>query len=280
MAEVQVLYIATANGIVQLANPGTSHRWRPVGEALAGQDVLAVQASSVGPLVAYAGTPSGLYATHDGGATWELQREGAVTALAAAEDGTIYVGTDSGKILRGVDGDWRESHAGDSALIHLSVLPNRRIAAIFKSGEVDLLDGDMWERANFVVPCATEVVGSAVDPDELFFGSEKSLVTRFGAHAIPGAPIHALCLLRGKPEVLLVGTIDSVQRSEDGGDTFTPVEGPTNVRVIVSPPRYEDYAYAGTDGGQLWLTTDRGRSWRTLHDGMAAVRDLSFSRVR
>jgi photosystem II stability/assembly factor-like uncharacterized protein len=78
----------------------------------------------------------------------------------------------------------------------------------------------------------------------------------------------------------LVGTGDSVQRSDDGGNTLTPVAGPTNARVIVSPPRYEDYAYAGTAGGQLWLTTDRGRTWSKLHEGMAAVRDLSFSRVR
>ena len=280
MAEVQILYIATANGIVQLAKPGTSRRWRPVGEALAGQDIFAVRASASDPIVAYAGAASGLHATHDGGATWELQRAIVVTALAADEDGSIYAGTESGKVLHGVADAWTEVHAGDSAVVRLTMLPSGRMLAVYASGEVDELDGDTWGPANLVVPSAVDVVGSFAEPDELFVANETSLVTRLGSHAVPGAPIYALCLLRGKPEVLLVGTGDSVQRSDDGGNTLTPVAGPTNARVIVSPPRYEDYAYAGTAGGQLWLTTDRGRTWSKLHEGMAAVRDLSFSRVR
>src|SRR5919199_347440 len=111
MAEVQILYIATANGIVQLANPGTSHRWRRVGEALAGQNISTVRASASDPIVAYAGAASGLHATHDGGATWALQREIVVTAMATDEDGSIYTGTDSGTILRGVADAWTEVHA-------------------------------------------------------------------------------------------------------------------------------------------------------------------------
>jgi hypothetical protein len=58
------------------------------------------------------------------------------------------------------------------------------------------------------------------------------------------------------------------------------VEGPTDVRVLISPPRYQDYAYAGTGAGELWLSADRGRTWDKLHEGLAPVRDLSFARVR
>src|SRR5919202_5914868 len=164
MAEVQILYIATANGIVQLANPGTSHRWRRVGEALAGQNISTVRASASDPIVAYAGAASGLHATHDGGATWELQREDAVTALAADEDGSIYAGTDNGKVLRGVEDEWTEIHAGDSAVVRLTMLPSGRMLAVYASGEVDELDGDRRGPANLVVPSAVDVVGSFAEP--------------------------------------------------------------------------------------------------------------------
>jgi hypothetical protein len=280
MAEVQVLYAATANGLVQLASPGTSHRWRPIGDALQGQDVLAVRASAVDPLLAYAGTIVGLHVTRDGGATWELQREGSVTALAAADDGAIYAGTDRGVILRVAADGGNEVHAGDARVVSLSVQPSGRAAAVYESGKVDIFDGEQWKPAGLMVPCATELVYSKTDPDEFYFGSEKGIVTRLGAHTVDGAPIFALLLLAGKPEVLLLGLCGSVQRSEDRGNTLTPVEGPAGVRVLVSPPRYQDYAYAGTEEGELWLSSDRGRTWRKLHAGMGAVRDLSFARVR
>ena len=280
MAEKQILYAATAHGLVQLASPGTSHRWRPIGDALRGQDVLAVRASAVDPLLAYAGTNAGLHVTRDGGATWELQREGSVTALSAADDGAIYAGTDRGTILHGVANDWGEVHAASSGVVHLSVLPNSHVAAVYKSGKVDIFDGEKWSPENLAVPCATGLVYSKTEPDDFYFGSETGLVTRLGAHAVDGAPIHTLILLAGKPEALLLGLYGPVQRSEDGGNTVVPVEGPSGVRVLVSPPRYQDYAYAGTDTGELWLSSDRGRTWRKLHEGMGAVRDLSFARVR
>ncbi len=280
MAEVQVLYAATAGGIVQLASPGTSHRWRAIGDALAAQDVSAVRASASDPLAAYAGTTSALYATHDGGATWSCERDIPVTALAADEDGSIYAGTRDGAILRGGAGDWSEVHRGGSPVVRLTRLATGRIAAVYKSGEVDIRADETWRPANLVVPRAKAIASSVAAPNELFVATDTSLVTRYGSHLIDSTTAHTLVVLAGKPEVLLIGTRSLVQRSDDRGNTFTPVEGPHDVQVLVSPPHYQDYAYAGTGSGELWLSADRGRTWRKLHEGMAAVRDLSFSRVR
>ncbi len=280
MAQVQILYLATAGGLVQLGSPGTSGRWRPVGDALAGQDVLAVRASATDPLHAFAGAASGLHATLDGGATWELQRSEMVTALAAALDGTMFAGTSGGTILQGGPGEWTEAHTGAAAVVRLTVLADGRIAAVYKNGEVEFLTDGQWIASTLVVPCASEVVSSVAQPHEIYITSETSLVTRSGTRAIDEKPTGALVLLSGKPEVLLVGTRGLVQRSDDACATLHAVEGPSDVRVLVSPPRFQDYAYAGTGGGELWLSSDRGRTWRKLHEGMAPVRDLSFARIQ
>ena len=279
MAQVQILYVATASGLVQLASPGTSNRWRPVGDALSGQDVLSVRASATEPLHAFAGAAMGLHATFDGGASWVLQRPDVVTALAAAPDGAIYAGTDRGAILLGGLAEWVEVHSCPAAIVHLSVLAGGRIAAVFKNGMVELLVDGQWAISQMLVPCTSEVVCSFARPDDLFITNETSLVTRTGARTVQGKPTGALVLLPGKPEVLLFGTKDYIQRSDDAGATLHSVEGPSDVRVLVAPPHFQDFAYAGTGGGELWFSRDRGRSWQKLHEGMAPVRDLSFARI-
>ena len=280
MAEVQVLYVATAQGLVQLVNPGTSQRWRPVDEALHGQDVLAVRASLEEPLFAFAGTTSGLYGTPDGGATWALQRSDIVTTLAAVEDGKFYAGTNNGTLLYGGVEGWDEVHTGAAAVVYLSKLAGGRIAAVYQDGVVEVLEDGEWKFADMLVPSASRVASSVARPTELFFTNETSLVTRFGTRSVTGQPTGALVLLAGDPEVLLFGTRDGLQRTDDTGRTLQTLEGPRDVRVLVNPPRYQDYAYAGTGNGELWVSSDRGRTWRKLHEGMAAVRDLSFARVR
>ena len=280
MAQVQVLYVATANGLVQLASPGNSDRWRPVDTVLTGQDVLSVRASATDPLRAFAGAAAGLHGTHDGGATWTLEYPARVTALAAAPDGAVYAGTDGGTILLGGVAGWTEVHAGQTTIVHLSVLVDGRIAAVYKNGEVEVLKDGEWRHLDILAPNASEVVCSPADPERLYITNETGLVTRYGTRAVADDLTGALVLLPGKPDVLLFGTRGLVRRSDDGGTTIHAVDSPIDVRVLVTPPHFQDFAYAGTGKGELWVSRDRGRSWRKLHEGMAPVRDLSFARVQ
>lgn len=283
MAQVQILYVATADGLVQLANPGNSDRWRVVDQALAGQDVIAVRASEADALVAVAGTSSGIHATHDGGTSWQPVHSGGVTTLTAGRDGTLYAGTTNNIILQSSDATtWTEVHTGLDAVRHMSILADGRVAAVYRNGQVEaLLEDGTWKGQDVCVPGIAEVVSSVADPHELFITNKKGLVTHWGIRPVVQGPTGALVLLAGKPEVLLLGTQDGLLRSEDGGAQLTIVAGgPRTTQVLVNPPRYQDWAYAGTASGELWLSKDRGRIWSKLRDGMAAIRDLSFARVQ
>ncbi len=283
MAQVQILYVATADGLAQLANPGNSDRWRVVDQALAGQDVVAVRASAADPLVAVAGTAKGLHATHDGGTTWQPVHDAAITALAAAADGIFYAGTSDNTILRSDDATtWTAIHTGLGSVRHLAILADERVAAVYGNGQVEALLADgTWKGQDVCVPNIAEVVSSVANPRELFITNHKGLVTHWGIRPVSQGPTGALTLLAGKPEVILLGTQSALQRSDDAGASLTTVEGgPRTVQVLVNPPRYQDWAYAGTTSGELWLSKDRGRTWAMLRDGLAAIRDLSFARVQ
>ena len=283
MAQVQVLYVATENGLAQLANPGLSDRWRVVDQTLEGQDVLAVSASQADALVAVAATARDLHATHDGGTTWQVVHQSAVTALAAARDGSFYAGTADSTILHSVDTTtWNEVHVGRDAVRRMRVLADGRVAAVYRNGQVEALMPDgTWKGQDVCVPSIAEVVSSVENPQELFITNNKGLMTHWGIRPVVQGPTGALVLLAGKPEVLLIGTQNVLQRSEDGGRTLDAVEAsPRGVRVLVNPARYEDWAYAGTASGELWLSKDRGRTWAKLRDGLASVHDLSFARVQ
>ncbi len=256
MAQVQVLYVATANGLHQFANPGKSDRWRPVGEVLNGEDVRAVVAAFDDPLTAYAGAASGLSQTTDGGATWTTILKRPVIALAMTTSGSLHAATEDGALLRMQYGPvWEEVARGSEPLLALSVLHGEQVAG--------------GQRRSV----------SLDDSDQVYTTTEHGLSLPDGAMPLDPPPTGALVLLVGKTPTLLVATQGPVMYSNDGGHTLQGGAGPQDVQVLVTPPHFQDFAYAGTAAGELWLTKDRGRSWMQLHTGLPPVRDLSFARV-
>lgn len=255
MAQVQILYVATANGLHQFANPGKSDRWRPVGEALSGEDVRAVVTTD-DPLTAYAGSATGLSETTDGGASWSTILNRPITALALTASGSLHAATADGALLRMQYGPtWEELSRGSEPLLSLTVHHDEQVSG--SQRRVVSLPGD----------------------DQTYTTTEKGLSLPDGALPLDPPPTGALVLLSGQTPTLLVATEGPVMFSDDGGHTLQSSVGPHAVQVLVTPLRFLDWAYAGTTSGELWLTKDRGRSWTQLHTGLPAIRNLAFVRV-
>jgi ligand-binding sensor domain-containing protein len=280
MAEARILYLATADGLVQLANPGKSDRWREVGRALEGQDVRAVATSPNDPLLAYAVSAKGVSRSTSGGQSWDLVQPEPSRAVIFDRAGEVYVGTERGVVLHSADGEtWDTSELSDAAIVQLVLLPDDKLLSVAADGTFCKRTPDGWKPSEMHVPQLRGLTVSPSQQQQLFCVNAVSLATRYGAHGLPAKPTGALVVLSGQPEVLLIGTQEALLRSEDQGNTSQAVEGPTGVSALVTLPRFIDQAFAGTSQGALWFSPDRGRSWTELADGFPPIRGLAFARA-
>lgn len=280
MAEARILYLATASGLVQLANPGKSDRWREVGRALDEQDVRAVAASPQDALVVYAASAQGISRSTNGGMSWELVRSEPTRALIFDRAGELYAGTERGVVLHSATGEsWEESETSNAAIVQLIMLPDDKLLSVAADGTFCKRTAEGWKPSEMHVPHLRGLAASPSQQRQLFCVNAVSLATPFGAHGLPSKPTGALVVLSGQPEVLLIGTQESLLRSEDQGNTTVAVPGPAGVAVLVTPPRFIDQAFAGTADGALWFSADRGRSWAELATGFPPIRGLAFARA-
>lgn len=280
MAEARILYVATAAGLIQLANPGKSDRWREVGRALGGQDLHAVVASPVDPLLVLAASEAGISRSGNGGMSWELVAMEPARSLVFDAAGTIYASLSNGAILAGADGsEWTEAARLPTPILRWSSPPNGTLLGVGGDGRLYERLEDHWQSRGLQEPDLLHVVADPDDPKSLLTVSARSLHTSQGAPPLPAGATGALLMLSGQRPVLLIGTQELLLRSEDRGATLTPVDGPHGVSVLVTPPRFIDQAFAGTEQGVLWFSSDRGRTWAELRSGYAAIRDVAFARA-
>ena len=280
MAEVRILYIATSAGLVQLANPGKSDRWREIGRALDEQDVRAVVASPEDPLLAYAGGSAGVERSANGGAGWDQVLDRAVSALALVEGGRVVAGTQQGEILASMDGQsWSAIGDAGSPIAQFLTLASSRLVTVASDGTVGEFDGAGWRARDVGISGARGVAAYPHASETLFVAGASSLTTPGGTTDLPNQATGALLNLNGTPPALLLGTDELLLRSEDNGATLAPIEGPRDVTALVSPQRAVDQVFAGTSSGELWYSADRGRSWTMVASGFAAVHGLAFARA-
>lgn len=71
MAQTQVLYVGTSDGIAILSNPGHTDRWLTADRELLTHTITALACASDTPMNAAAQTEHGMYITTDGGRSWK-----------------------------------------------------------------------------------------------------------------------------------------------------------------------------------------------------------------
>jgi hypothetical protein len=87
--------------------------------------------------------------------------------------------------------------------------------------------------------------------------------------------------LAGKDPTLLLASAESIWRGDGASWSAAAPEAPWSgeVSVIAAAPYHMDTAFAGTSGGQIYQSTDRGRTWQLLRDGLPAVLAVSAARL-
>lgn len=304
MAKAGLLYVGTDDGVLVLSNPGGAGRWLQVGHELRSCAVRALQPAADNPLLATAAVVTeGLHRTSTGGQNWNkvLDLDVFVIASHPSAPKTMYIGAEGGDVYRSHNQGiiWEQCPQGDhpanSQITALLVAPDdadKLYLAIEGSGLWSSPDqGTNWEpRARGLPPRVTAVVASQNIPGRLFASAEQIFYRSdtgdkdWAQFPLPGSSeASVLALLPGQEETLLTAVADAIVRSTDQGETWhqtnsdTPWEGAI---TAISPASYHiDTAFAGTDQGQIAISSDRGRNWKLLKSGLPPIRAIAAERL-
>jgi len=121
-----------------------------------------------------------------------------------------------------------------------------------------------------------------------FYKSADGGVTWRDSPELRNEALHSMAQSESNPNILLVGTISGIFRSADSGETWSPLQtaalataaakqrgdNEVDVESLAIDPRDSNVIYAGT-----WYlpykTTDGGRSWRIIKNGIIDDSDIS-----
>jgi len=304
MAKAGLLFVGTDDGIVLFSDPGGVGRWFRVGQELRGRVVRAVWPAVDTPLVVLAADGAGLQRSGDGGQSWRQVLDADVRSIAGhprvaealylgAADGAVYRSADSGMSWELCPRDARPAAGGAASVIVAPDDPQRLYLGLGAGGAWSSADGgEHWAPYDEgLAGAVTEIVADPGQPGALYAVAGGVLCHRAATGArweLPGAPgvgqYVALAALPGKAPVLLAAWAgDGIMRSDDSGASWSAVEPDVawqgEVTTIAAARYHIDTAFAGSAGGQLAQSADRGRTWHVLKSGLGPVLSIAAARL-
>ncbi len=178
-----------------------------------------------------------------------------------AKAGLVYVGTNDGMVMLsdpGATGRWRQ--VGHT-------LPGMAVQAIQAVTALELVVRTLqgYQRTTDGGQTWEALAELTTLPEPL------SDVTLEGA---PPARLRTAAVADGRRVVA---------RSVDDGGTWEPATLPADrlldVVVLAAAQYHPDVAWAGTTGGEVLLSKDRGRTWELVQEGLAPVQSLAAVRL-
>jgi photosystem II stability/assembly factor-like uncharacterized protein len=304
MAKAGLLFVGTDDGIVLFSDPGGVGRWLRIGQELRGHAVRAIWPASDTPLVVLAATEGmGLLRSEDGGQSWRQVLDVGVCTIDGGDrhdPHRMYLSTSDSTIYRSEDAgaSWTQCARGgwqavsDARLIAahadaLTLYLGLSDGTVWRSPD----GGARWARYGTTLPAKVmSLTESPIAPGYLNAVAGGSLYHCAGAEAqwqrIEASPQASgpLAVLAGQQPVLLLAREDGrIGRSDDAGATWTasaPDGAWEGGATAITPVRYHiDTAFAGSGNGQLAHTTDRGRTWQILKQGLAPLRSIAAARL-
>ncbi|MBA3769043.1 MAG: hypothetical protein H0X08_00805 [Blastocatellia bacterium] len=109
-----------------------------------------------------------------------------------------------------------------------------------------------------------------------FFRSSDGGVTWKESKELRKESIHALTQAASDPGILMAGTVSGIWISKNSGEDWEKIQSPTmpnNIDSMAVDPRTTSTIYAGT-WWRAYKSTDSGKSWRLIKDGMIDDSDV------
>jgi hypothetical protein len=305
MAKAGLLFVGTDDGVVLFSDPGGVGRWFRVGQELRGRAIRAIWPAADTPLVVLvAADGAGLQRSDDGGQSWRQALDADVRSIAghprAAQ--ALYLGAADGAVYRSADGgaSWelcpRDTRLADGGAAYVVLAPDdplRLYLALSSGGAWSSRDGgEHWARyGEGLADDVTAIVVDPARPGALYAVADGALHQCAAAEARwePAGAVGvgqyiALAALPGKAPVLLAAWAgDGLARSDDGGTSWSAVAPDVawqgEVTTIAAARYHIDTAFAGSAGGQLAQSIDRGRTWQVLKSGLGPICSIAAARL-
>lgn len=304
MAKTGIVYVGGDEGLFLLSDPANIGRWRKIGHEFVEKQIVAILAQNALELSVALGS-DGIWASQDGGQSWQprsmvstmflLAHPASPNKLYAASTNGIRQSADSGLTWDMLDTPSLPKQALQTFLIDLHS-PGRLLLGYAQAGLFASNDGGKrWFAVGAGLPSGLRSV--AISPNRanrLFALAGNGLWTSgesglwVGSAPLALGSSTGLAVLGGANEAVLVSYGDqgsgySIARSIDDGATWElsqidePLQAPLN--LIHSAHYHIDTAWAGTADGRLLLSSDRGRTWKTIARDLGSIRAIEATRL-
>jgi photosystem II stability/assembly factor-like uncharacterized protein len=278
-------------------------RWLRVGHEMRGRAVRAIWLEAGNPLVVIAAlVGAGLQRSADGGRSWQTVFTDDVVSLTGGNRHAaqrMYFSTQQGAVYRSDDAgvSWAARANAKKPEIHDSYLlasqPNVQTLYLVLSDGATYISrdaGDSWEQFGGLLPAIVHSFVESPAPAGALYATSAGRLYHTSGMAqwetldTPELDSGAFALLGGKKATLLVSQKpEGIARRDDAGGSWeeTSVDTPWNGSIaVITPASYNiDVAFAGTDGGQLAISADRGRFWQTIRHDLPAIRCIAAARL-
>jgi photosystem II stability/assembly factor-like uncharacterized protein len=301
MAKAGLLFVGTDDGAVLFSNPNNIGRWLRIGQPFRGQAVRAIWPLPDNPLVVFAAVQGqGLQRSDDGGQSWNAALDRDIESIVGhyTVPGTLYAWGAGGELYASTDAGehWNRRSLGGqpgATLARVAIAPDdaRRVYLGQDDGVWVSSDaGVTWERFGEQPPSGIDALHAYQARPGLLYG-----VAAAGLYSCDGpvgrwlrddsAPSAnaALASLAGQHPVLLLAHASGIARREELGSSWTAaaIDGQwIGVATVITAVGYHiDTAFAGSSGGQLAMSTDRGRTWPLLKLDLPPIRSIAAARL-
>jgi photosystem II stability/assembly factor-like uncharacterized protein len=272
---------------------------------LYGGTVYGLAASPANPSIVLAGTGgAGVFRSTDGGVSWHRSSSGMphdtivfTFAFAPSAPNTVFAATYASGVYRSTDAGrtWVRitSSIDDATFFYIAVDPSNAArlfigsaAGVWRSTD----SGATWMLLTW--PPSDNIAGEALaiapsDPQVVYIVGPSMLRSADGGttwtNMDPVTEAASVWVDPSDANTLLVGGLDGVYRSTDGGASWQPVATVAANDVVfglVPDPAVPHRFWAGTYAAGLFRSDDGGSTWHSYSTGLPAkrwVRGITFS---
>ncbi len=271
MAKAELVFIATADGIITLSNPGAIGRWLKAGHSLQSHPIAALWANPLDPTMLIASGPTTSWRSIDGGQQWDainipkmqqfIASRTTPTRIFAHDGALAYISHDNG-ISWHTLGNATQLSAGGDTLWYSNAT----------TSHLSIDGGLTWDSS----PFSQTIYLSNDGTQRLHHTSAKEWIAALGIIPAPPVGWQANTLLSGTPFALIGVAQQQVWRYQN---EWHHCEAAINPRVIHPTTYHPDRIWIGDMGGTVWYSENRGNDWLTIRSGFPQINAIASARL-